>query len=148
MDKILTESDSQFVRNSFRSLIKVSSQNINNVIDILNLVRNFDNTLQLGCQKDYYTCNDIRIYHDIILFKRTKNKIKSSFVYGKLIFSVNVNTSGVRNRWSVSKDSFHFCPLLWLLGSIRLGDIRLLWIRSPSCAEVDSMAMPIFINPT
>lgn len=94
----MTESDSQFVRNSFRSLIKVSSQNINNVIDILNLVRNFDNTLQLGCQKDYYTCNDIRIYHDIILFKRTKNKIKSSFVYGKLIFSVNVNTSGVRNR--------------------------------------------------
>lgn len=41
MDKILIESYSQLVINSLKGLIRVSSQIINHVMDIVNVARNF-----------------------------------------------------------------------------------------------------------
>lgn len=50
IDKIITESDSKLVINSIRGLIMVLSQIDINVMDIVNLVKKFDNI-------DFNYCN-------------------------------------------------------------------------------------------
>lgn len=42
MDKFLIESDLQVVINFIKGLVKVSTQIINHIVVIVNLVRNFD----------------------------------------------------------------------------------------------------------
>lgn len=86
MDKIVIASDSHFMNNSIKSLIKIPSQIIKHILDIVNLVKHFVN-IQLGycnmsqnslpdriAKKSHCTLKLLFYINGLFLLKKKKEK--------------------------------------------------------------------------